>query len=77
MHILKSINPQVFIHLSKINTATIFTGRDTFGSRKLEAYSVQKVNNWELTHGTAHYYIILISQYCNFILINFLHILEF
>jgi len=33
--------------------------------RCMKAYSVQSVNNYELTQGTAHYCIILISQCCN------------
>jgi hypothetical protein len=33
------------------------------------AYSIQVINNYGLTLRTAHYYIILVSQHCNLILI--------
>jgi len=42
----------------------------------LGAYTVQNVNNYELTRGAVHYYTILISLYCNFSY-KFLYVLEF
>jgi len=35
------------------------------------ACSVQNINNYGLTLGTAYYYIILISQYCNYYIYQF------
>jgi hypothetical protein len=66
--------------LSTIGIDYIFTGRDLFGSRKIETdvciyiyiyiCSIQNINSYELIPGTAH----LISQHCNIMLLNFVYL---
>ena len=42
--------------------------------RCMYAYSTQHVNNCELTPGTAHRHLILISQHYNFMLISVMYL---
>lgn len=50
------------VMFSQLYRSLILLSRD----RGLYAYYVQNENNYKLTLGTAHYYILLILQYCNF-----------
>jgi hypothetical protein len=61
----------MYTKLSKINN---FTGRDPFGSHKSKqmfVYSLQtKYKGCELALEEPHYHLILVPQYCGFILVK-------
>jgi len=39
----------------------------------LHRYSGQNINSYKLVLEAAHYHMVLISQYCNFMLVNFMY----
>jgi hypothetical protein len=77
---MKDSNPFTQQLVQQATDIWLLSGQDLFRSHKtkthvLYAVCIQNIN-YRLTLLTAHYHIILISQYCNFML-DFLYILEF